>query len=90
MWTGGIGSTDVAMLIAVVTGNYHGMSIYRWAKDGEPLEEKVYPVIYASSTGEYVCSITIKKCRIFLKLSFLVTSIGKNTGSILLSDYNVN
>ena len=87
VWTGGIGSTDVAMLIAVVTGNYHGMPIYRWAKDGEPLEEEVYPVIYASSTDDYVCSITIRK---FLKLSFLVTSIGKNTVSTLLSDHNVN
>ena len=86
MWTGGIGSTNVAMLIAVVTGGYHSMSNYRWAKDSEPLEDEVCPVIYPISTGEYICSISIKKYRVFLKLSFLVTSTGKNIVSILQSD----
>ena len=87
VWTGGIGSTNVAMLVAVVTGGYHGMSNYRWEKDSEPLEDEVYPVIYPTSTGEYVCSVSIKKYRVFL--SFLVTSAGQNIVHVHITEWSV-
>ena len=65
------------MLIAIVTSGYHGMATYHWEKDGENLENEFFPVIYPTSVGEYVCHISVDKCRVFLKLTFMVTS-GRN------------
>ena len=74
IWTGGVGSKNITMLVAVVTGGFHSVAKYSWAKDNIPLEEDVYPVIYAASVGEYTCSIDMDKYGVFFKLSFSVTN----------------
>ena len=49
------------MLVAVITGGFHSAAEYCWAKDSVRLEEEVYPVIYATSVGEYTCSVAMDK-----------------------------
>ena len=45
----------MAVLVAVVTGGFHSAAKYCWAVDNIPDEEEVYPILYASSVGEYTC-----------------------------------
>lgn len=74
IWTGGVGSKNITMLVAVVTGGFHSVAKYSWAKDNIPLEEDMYPVIYATSVGEYTCSIDMDKYGVSLNFSYSVTN----------------
>ena len=47
---------------------------YSRAKDNIPLEEDMYPVIYATSVGEYTCSIDMDKYGVSLNFSYSVTN----------------
>ena len=58
MWTGGRGGNDVALLVAVATGGYHGVSTYQWAGERGPLEEEIYPLLYVTDKGVFKCTIT--------------------------------
>lgn len=74
LWTGGVGSQNIAMLAAVVTGGFHSAAEYRWAVDSVPDEDEVYPILYASSVGEYTCSIVMHKYGVSFEVTFSVTS----------------
>ena len=71
VWTGRLGQDDVAVMVAVVTGGYHGVSSYQWAKDDIDIEEDVYPVVYVMTTGIYKCTISTSP-GIVLELKFTV------------------
>ncbi len=62
------------MLAAVVTGGFHADAEYCWALDSVPDEDEVYPILYASSVGEYTCSIAMYKYGVSFKVTFSVTS----------------
>lgn len=74
LWTGGVGSKNIAVLVAVVTGGFHSAAKYYWAVDNVPDEEEVYPILYASSIGEYTCSIAMSTLGVSFKATFSVTS----------------
>ena len=59
------------MMVAVVTGGYHGISSYQWAYEEQIMEEEIFPFIYVTEPGTYKCSICICP-KIFVGLKFTV------------------
>ena len=62
MWTGiEVSQQDyVALLMCIAVDGYHTVCSYQWCKSGYNLTDEVYPLLYATSVGEYECSVTTK------------------------------
>ena len=45
--------------MCVALNGYHSVVTYEWNKDGYVLADEVYPLLYVTSVGKYVCSVTI-------------------------------
>ena len=58
VWTGGRGGVNVALLAAVATGGYHGVSTYQWAGEKRILEEETYPLLYVTERGVFKCTVS--------------------------------
>ena len=63
----------MVVLVAVVTGGVHSAPKYCWDLDNVP-DEAVYPILNASSVGEYTCLNAMSTLGISLKATFTVTS----------------
>ena len=70
LWTGAI-EGDVAVMVAIVTGGYHGISSYQWAQEEQVIEKEVFPIIYVTEPGMYKCSVCIQP-KIVVDLKFAV------------------
>ena len=46
--------------MCIAINGYHSVASYEWSKDGFKLLDEVHPLLYASSTGKFTCSVTIK------------------------------
>ena len=71
LWTGAI-EGDVAVMVAIVTGGYHGISSYQWAQEEQVIENEVFPIIYVTEPGMYKCSVCIQPKMIVVDLKFAV------------------
>lgn len=62
----------MAVMVAVVTGGFHGISSYQWTHNEQIMEEDIFPVIYVTEPGIYKCSIYIDPT-IAVGLKFIAT-----------------
>ena len=62
------------MLIAVMMGGFHSITAYQWSNDDRELPDEIFPVVYVTSRGKYVCTCTILgDCEVIVKLNFNVS-----------------
>lgn len=70
IWNGGRGDYGVALLVALVTGGYHSSAAYKWSTDGAFLGDEIYPIIYVSKRGTYICTCTFASVE--MRMKFIV------------------
>lgn len=62
------------MLLSVVLGGFHASTTYQWSKDDMELSDEIFPVIYVTSRGKYVCTCVISAdCDVTVTLCFNVS-----------------
>lgn len=60
LWTGvKISQQDhVALLMCVALNGYHSVVSYQWSENGADMKGEVYPLLYTSSFGKFVCRVS--------------------------------
>ena len=89
LWCKAYGShpDHVALLACVAANNFHACAEYQWFHDGDQQMNEIYPLLYTSKNGTYMCRVIARGQTLQMSFHVKGTLVYKFISQVIITSF---